>query len=121
MVQQTVKFILSPFNPNIESVANLVMSVHPPYNDRMVTLKVNTGYADYQENVETENPNIQVKQVMAMQDTDDTQTLAFDLDNNNAHVIKIDDKSFVIKLLDISKKNIEGQDFPVFEFLVTEQ
>lgn len=121
MIQETVKFVLSPFNPNIETVGNLVLDVHTPYNEKMVTLKINPNIGDYQDKVDTGTSDFQVRQVMVSQDTENTQTLTFDFDKQNTQEVKVDDKSYEIKLLNISKEKIEGQDFPVFEFFVSEK
>lgn len=121
MIKKTVKIINSPFSPNMEIVGNFVMKTHFPDSDSMVTIKINPNITHYEDRPETGSPHIKVRQAAVYQDTDETQTLTFDFKENNVQKIVMRDKSFEIKLLHIGKQKIEGQDFPEFEFLVTEK
>jgi len=117
---KTIKITNSPFSPSLEVVGNFVVKLHVPYSDSMVTIKINPNITHYEEKTEMADPAIDVKQVAVSEDTKDTQTLLFDFKGNNIKKIDIGNKSFEVKLLNIGKKNIQGQDFPEFEFLVTE-
>ncbi len=119
-IVKTVKIISSPFTPNLEVVDHFVMKIHVPYSDSMVTIKINPNITHYEDQPKITNPRIDVKQVAAYQNTEETQTLLFDFKNNNIQKIVIGDKSFEIKLLNIGRINMQGQDFPEFEFLVTQ-
>ena len=64
---------------------------------------------------------MQIRQSMATQPTDETQNINFNLESANEKLVDFRDKKYKIKLLNIGKKNLEGQDFPFFEFFVEEQ
>lgn len=58
---------------------------------------------------------------MASQNTEETRTLQLDIESNNEATIKFKGLNYQVKLLHIGKENIQGQDFPYFEFFVEEQ
>lgn len=120
MLKKTVKIINSPFSPNMEIVGNFVMKSHFPYSDSLVTIKINPNITHYEDKPKAESPHVKIRQVAEYQDTDETKTLTFDFKENNVQKIVMGNKSFEIKLLHIGKQKIKGQDFPEFEFLVTE-
>lgn len=120
MLVQTVKITLSPFNPNVEVVGPMVFDIRDTYSDRDVTLVVNPNIQHYEEKANIPK-EIQVRQVMVTQDTSETQTLSLNLDSNSDKIIDFQGVKYKIKLLNIGKENIEGQDFKNFEFLVEEQ
>jgi len=121
MIQKTVKIIESPFSPNIEVVGNFIMKAHFPCSDSMVTIMINPNITHYEGRPKEKSPHIKIRQAAIYQSTDETQTLTFNFKENNVQKITIEDKSFEIKLLHIGKQKIKGQDFPEFEFLVTEK
>ncbi len=120
MLEKTVKIISSPFNSNLEVAGDIVLKLHFPYNDKMVTIQVNPNVAHYEENGKASNQNIQIKQVFMTRPTDETKTLTFDFSENNVHKVTTGGKSYEIKLLNIGKQHIDNQDFPEFEFHVKE-
>jgi|SRR3989344_2392979 len=120
MLVQNVKITLSPFNSNLEVVGPMVFDVRAPYGDREVTLVINPNIQHYEEKAETPK-EFEVRQVMVSQDTDETQTLSLSLDSNNEQIIDFQSAKYKVKLLNIGKENIQGQDFRNFEFFVEEQ
>lgn len=120
MLEKTVKIVGSPFNPSVEIVEDMVMKLHFPYNKERVTIQINPNITHYEEDGKAGNQNIQVKQVFVIEPTDETKTLTFDFGNDNVHKVAVGSKNYEIKLLNIGKQNIDGQDFPEFEFLVKE-
>jgi hypothetical protein len=112
-----VKILQSPFNPALEVVEDIIIQLHVPYSDTNVTIQVNPNVQDYQEN--SDNENIQVRQVMLTTSTDQTKTLSLDFNNNKKQSFDIEGSNYEIELMNIGKENIEGQDFPYFEFNVS--
>ncbi len=120
-IVKTVKIVSSPFTSNLEIVGGFVMKMHVPYSDSMVTIKFDPNITHYEDQPEITDPGINVRQVAEYQDTEETQTLVFDFKDNNIREIVIENKTFEIKLLNIGEINMQGQNFPEFEFLVTEK
>lgn len=119
---KTIKIVNSPFTSNLEVVGDFVMELKDIYNDSMVTIKINSNITHYEDQPKVVDPSINIRQIKVSKDTEDTQNLTFDFQKNNIQKIKIGDKNFEIKLLNIGKFKTEGQDqeFSEFEFLVTE-
>lgn len=110
-----VKIINSPVHSNLEIAGDLVIKLHVPYSKKLVTVKINPNIMEYKSEVAKN-----VKQSMKTIDTDETQTLNFDFDKNNIHEIEIQGKNYRIKLENIGVTKEDGQEFPTFEFLITE-
>jgi len=121
MLTKNIKIVSSPFTSNLEVVGDFVMKLHMPYSKDMVTIKINPNITDYEDRPRIKSQDFKVRQAAVYQDTDETQTLTFDFKENNVQKITIGNKSFEIKLLHIGKQKIKEQDFPEFEFLVTEK
>ena len=120
MLIQTVKMVLSPFNPSIEVVGSMLLEVHPPYDSKSLLLVINPNIIEYQDKPQSD-PGIEIRQVMVSQDTDETQRLEFHLDSANEKIIDFRRGRYKIKLLNIGKESLQGQDFPYFEFFIEEQ
>ena len=116
-MQKNVKIICSPFNPDMEFVGDMLMKLHVPYSNNDVTIQFNPNIEDYQE--KQDKPGVEVRQVTFSSTTDQTKTEKFDFKDNNVKDIEIADTIYNIKLMAISKENIQGQDFFAFEFFVT--
>jgi hypothetical protein len=116
-MNKSIKIVQSPFNLNLEVVEDIVIKLHVPYSNKSVTIQVNPNIQDYQEKADTKNA--QVRQVIMTTPTDQTRTLSFDLENNKKHRITIEDFDYEIELIKIGKENIQGQDFPYYEFNVS--
>lgn len=121
MLVKTVKLVGSPFAPSLEIAGNLAIKLHMPYGKDMVTIKINPNITHYEDKPKAESPHIKIRQTAVYQDTDETQTIVLDFKKNNVQKVTMGNKSFEIKLLNIGKRKIKGQDFPEFEFLVTEK
>jgi hypothetical protein len=65
-----------------------------------------------------DKPGIQVRQLMVTTISKDTQRVFFDFKENSAHEVVVGDRKYDIRLLQIGRETIQGQDFPFFEFLV---
>lgn len=119
MLAQTVKIILSPFNPNIEVVGPMVFDVRSPYSDKSVTLVVNPNIIQY-EDKPLSPYGVKIRQSMASQNTDQTRIIHLDIKSNTEEVIYFKENKYKVKLLNIGNENIQGQNFPFFEFYVEE-
>ena len=108
-----IKLIASPFNSSLEVAGDLVISLHVPYSDDMVTIKINPNIVGYKE-----EPSPNVRQVKVSRETAETQTLKFDFQKNNVREIRVNNKDYEIKLLHIGKIQQDEGSFPVFEFQV---
>ena len=116
-MEKNVKISCSPFVPSIETVGNMVMKLHVPYSADLVTVQFNPSIQEYQDNID--NPNAQVRQLMISTSTSQTRTEQFDFKKNNVKNIDVGGTVYTIKLMNIGKENLQGQDFPFFEFFVT--
>lgn len=116
-MEKLIKIISSPFNPNMEVAGDLSIHLHVPYSENEVTVKINSGLQDYKEN--QDQKDIQIRQLTVTEDTNETRTLTFNFTSNNIHVVEINGKKYTIRLMSIGKENIQGLDFPFFEFLVS--
>lgn len=117
---KTVKIVSSPFAPDVETIEVFMMKLHFPYSESMVTIKIDPNIVEYEEQQKNSDPNVSVRQFFVSQDTDQTQILDFDFGDKNSREVVIGNRSFEIKLLNVGKVKTGGQDFPEFEFLVTE-
>ena len=111
-----VKITNSPFHSNLEVAGDLVFKLHVPYSDKDVTVKLNPNLVEYKEKISSN-----LRQYAKSLDTKDTITLMFDFQKNNVKNIAFEDKNYEIKLMNIGKMSEQGQDFPTFEFMVTEK
>ncbi|MEO5376897.1 MAG: hypothetical protein H7832_03815 [Magnetococcus sp. DMHC-6] len=107
MANNTQNVTISPCSdpeaPSIGCVEGLSIKLSEPYSDREVTVKINPFDDDHPAD---------------MKDTKSTKTLKFDFDKSNTKKIKLSHNSYTVKLMNISNKTWEGQDYPYFEFLV---
>jgi hypothetical protein len=117
-MEKQIKLIESPFNSSIEVVNDLVIALHFPCSENDVTIQINPAITEYKENGDTQNA--QIRQIMVSESTDDTKTLHFDLAGDNIKTVISNGREYKIKLLSIGKENIEGKDFPSFEFYIEE-
>ncbi len=114
-MEKQIKIVSSPFNPSIETVGDLVISLHVPCSERDVTIQINPTITEYKENDDKEG--VQIRQIMMSESTEKTKTLNFSFDNNIQN-LESNGKNYEIKLLSIGKEKINGQDFPSFEFYI---
>lgn len=117
-MEKLIKIISSPFNPNMEVFGDIVIKVHVPYSDKDVTVMVNPNIQEYDKNLD--KPNVKVRQATVTTSTDETRTVKLDFGDNNIQTFEVSGKKYEIKLMNIGKENMEGQDFPSFEFFVKE-
>jgi len=117
-IQKNIKIILSPFNSNIEIVDIMAIQVHVPYSENEVTVLINPNITEYQE--KQDKPGIKIRQFTVTESTEQTKKLKFDFKDNNIHKVKINEKTFEIKLMTIDKEKIQGREFPYFEFFINE-
>lgn len=115
-MEKLIKIVSSPFNPAIEVVDKLVINLHVPYSEKEVTVQINPFVQNYDEN--QDQPGVQVRQVTLTTQTDETKTLKFDFAANNKQTIDMNEVKYEIKLMNIGKENLQGQDFPYFEFFI---
>lgn len=113
--EHEVLLICSPFQPGIEVVGDLVLKLGVPYSAASVTLEVNPEIEKYDG-----APKPNVRQVMITKRTKDTQIMPFDFKDNKKKTVVYKGRTYEIELMEISKTNQEGQDFPSFRFKVIE-
>ena len=107
----------SPFTSNLEVIDKLVIKLRSPYSEKDVTIQLNPNIQDYQE--KADQPGIKVRQVMQTTPTDQTQIIKFDFGDNKVKVVQAESEKYQIELMQIGKENVQGQDFPFFEFSVS--
>ena len=116
-MSQLIKIVQSPFDSPLEVAEDIIIKLHVPYSDTSVTVQVNPNIQDYRERADTEHA--QIRQVISTIPTDQTRVLTFDLINNKKHRINIEGCDYEIELTNIGEKNIQGKDFPFYEFKVS--
>ena len=115
-MEKQIKIINSPYTSPLEVAGNIIIKLHVPYSDSEVTVKINPSIQEYIEN--QNQPGIEVSQLMIESNTDETETLKFDFQDNNIKTVTIDDENYEIRLMNIGKENLKGQDFQYFEFFI---
>ena len=115
-MQKNVKLVNSPFNPPLEVVDKMVMQIHVPYSEDEVTIQFNPNIQEYKE--KQDQPNVKVRQVTVSTTTEQTKTLKFDFKDSNVQEVEIEGTTYNVKLMQIGKENLQGQDFLAFEFFV---
>jgi hypothetical protein len=115
-MQKLVKITLSPFSPNIEVVDKMVMKVQAPYSDESITMQFNPNIQDYKE--QQDQKDIKVRQLVVTTSTGQTKTIPFDFKTNNVHDVTVENTKYNVKLMNIGKELIQGQNFLYFEFFV---
>lgn len=119
-MNKLIKLVGSPFNPDFEVIGDKVIKLHFPYSEKDVTVVINPNIEEYK--AQDDQPGVDVRQVMITTSTDETTELLFGLnDESNEHKININNVPHKLKLLSIGKENLEGEDFPYFEFFVDEE
>jgi hypothetical protein len=113
-----LKLVNSPFNPPMAEAMGLIFQIHVPSGKDMVTLLVNPNTRDYQENMD--QPKMQVRQYTFSEHTKDTKTITLDFGKNNIVTIDNEGTEIDVRLMNISSEKIQGQDFPIYEILVSE-
>lgn len=111
---------MSPFSPSMETVGPIIIKAFVPYNEEMVTLQINPAISDYEDVGSNSNENIKIRQIVVTQSNEDTRTIKLDVHNNSTETVEFNGEKFEVKLLSIGKVKKEGQDFPVFDLLVTQ-
>lgn len=115
-MMKNIRITCSPFSPGIEVVEDIVIKACLPYSENNVTVQVNPNIQGYDEKLD--QSNVKVRQATVTTKTDQTHTFKLDFKDNNVQKVKIGEKEYKIKLMNIGKENIKGQDFPTFEFFV---
>ena len=117
-IQKNIKIILSPFNSNLEIVDIMAIQIHVPYSENEVTILINPNIIEHLEKLDI--PEVKIRQLEVITFTEQTKELKFDFKDNNIHKVKINEKTFEIKLMTIDKEKIQGQEFPYYEFFIKE-
>ena len=109
-----VKLYISPSKPNVEVAGDIVLKTHVPYSDTTVTIQVNPSIEEFHEQLpKTGQPS--VRNLMFSRNTNETRTLAFDLNGTRKHRTTVDSNQYEIELLAIEPL---GQNQRAFEFRV---
>ncbi len=116
-MDKLVKIVNSRFEPPLKAVGDIVIQVSAPYSATSVTVHVNPFVTDYQKDADT--AGAQVQQVMVTKRTDQTRVLFFDLGGKKTHTFNIEGRDYDLELVSIGDENVQGQDFPCYEFRVT--
>ena len=111
----------APSQPSMETVFGLVLMVRSPRSKRSITVMLNPALADYQAKLPT-RPGVRVNEVIVVgTDEEDTKTLFFDLDATCVHKVRVGDRDYEIQLVTVGEYEFDTQQFPEYEFAVTEQ
>jgi hypothetical protein len=113
-----IRLVQSPFNPPLQVVDDIVFNLHAPCSTRQVTIQVNPNVEHYPEDAEA--THVQVRPVKVAASTDQTKVVLLDFGLNKKRRIEIESKSYDIELVSIGKKTIQNENFPVFEFDVSD-
>jgi hypothetical protein len=113
-----ISLVQSPFNPPLQAVDDIVFNLHVPCSTRQVTIQVNPNVEHYPEDAEA--THVQVREVKAAASTDQTKVVLLDFGLNKKRRIEIESKSYDIELVSIGEKTIQNENFPVFEFDVSD-
>jgi hypothetical protein len=116
-----IRIVQSPFNPPLEVVDDIVVNLHiphMPYSKKHVTVQVNPNVQNYPEDAEA--THVQVRQVIVAVPTDQTKVVLLDFGDNKKKRFEIENKHYDIELVSIGKKKIQNENFPVFEFDVSD-
>lgn len=114
---EIVRISNSPYIPNLEVVYNLVIKLHVPYSEKEVTVMFNPNIQDYQK--KSDKSGVEVSQYMLTTPTDQTQKIKFDLESNKIKVVQVENEKYQIELMKIGKEQLQGKDFPFFEFSIS--
>ena len=113
-----IRIVQSPFNPPLDVVDDIVVNLHTPSSTKQVTIQVNPNTQQYPEDAEA--THVQVRQVIVPVETNQTKVVLLDFGDNKKKRFEIDNKNYDIELVSIGKKKIQNQNFPVFEFDVSD-
>jgi len=114
---KVVRIVNSPFNPNLEVIDNLVIKLHVPCSEKEVTVMLNPNIQDYQE--KSDKSGVEIRQSMFTTSTDQTKEIKFDFESNKIKVVQVENEKYQIELMEIGKEELQGQDFPFFEFSIS--
>jgi hypothetical protein len=90
----------------IDCIGDFTIKLQAPYSKEKVTLLINPNITEYKEKVE---PNI--RNLIISEGIPETRTIELDFHENNIKSVNVDGKNLEIKLLNISNKKLQGQDF----------
>jgi hypothetical protein len=113
-----IRLVQSPFNPPLEVVDDIVVNLHVPCSKTQVTIQVNPNVEHYPE--EAEATHVQVREVIVAVPNDQTKVVLLDFDENKKKRFEMENKNYDIELVSIGKRKIQNQNFPVFEFDVSD-
>ena len=116
-MNKKIKIASSPLMPSLEIADKIVIKRHIPYSEKNVTVQICPNVQEYIENADTTTAKI--RQVSITTPTDQTTTLTFDLESNKKKSVTAEGTDYEIELLDIGNEEIQGQQFPFFEFNVS--
>lgn len=115
---RVIRLHMSPFQPPLETVENMVVKLAPPCGRDHVTLQIAPSIVDYTHR--REQGGVTVMQEIVTTPTVDTKVLRFDLSGVKKHVVQVQHRGFSIELMQIGSEKRENQDFLWFEFMVNE-
>jgi hypothetical protein len=118
-MQKTAKLFRSPFHDPFEVVGGMVLMLADFGSDKEISVTIDPNVAGYHANLD--KPGVQVRQVVATAPSRRAQRLLFDFGKNNVQTVKVDGRSYEIRLMQIGTEKQEGHDFRFFEFLVTSE
>lgn len=113
-----IRLVQSPFNPPLEVVDDIVVNLHMPCSKTQVTIQVNPNVENYPEDAEA--THVQVREVTVAVPTVHTKVVLLDFGVNKKKRFEMENKNYDIELVSIGEKKIQNQDFPVFEFEVSD-
>jgi len=118
-MEKSIKISTSPWDDGIGNAFEISLEVWQPRSDNEVTVLVNPSK---DEHVEKEDLGpIKIRQKTVSSITEDTQNLFFSLPNDSVKQITIQNNNYEIRLLQIGKVKKTGQEWPYYDFLISQK
>jgi len=111
-----VSICLCPFEPNIATAEDLVLSVSAPYSEKQVTLTINPNITGYIKG--KSEGGLHIAQLIESRSTDETVTVKLDVQQHPEQLFAYGGKLHSVRFMGTIKKSYEVQEFLCFNFFV---
>lgn len=101
-------------NDNYQVYDDFIVKLSLPYNEKQVAIKINPMIVEYKENIS--KSEMEIRQLNVTKDTNETRFLHFDIENDNEHTFVVEGNTYRIRLLDILKDRIDGEQGNFYKF-----
>ena len=117
-MKQLIKLVNSPFASPLEVAGTLVIKLHVPYSERSITIQVNPSVEHY--TAKDVSKNIEIRNFMVTETTDETKVASFDLENNRRQSVSVAGTDYEIELMNVGKEKVNGEEFLFYEFFISD-